>query len=162
MSHQTDGSMSFEYTFGGEKIKKISPQETRDYVGGIEYQNGNLELIHIPNGRIIDKGGVKRYQYHLTDHLGNVVVVFEDKNEDGQICLEEEYGETQSEEVEIIQRNHYYSFGMRVEAPHFGLSGAPQASYLYNGKELEEDLGLNWHAYGFRMYDADDWPFSEC
>ena len=24
----------------------------------------------------------------------------------------------------------------------------------YNGKEVDEDLGLNWHHYGFRMYDA--------
>ncbi len=26
--------------------------------------------------------------------------------------------------------------------------------YGYNGKELDEDFGLNWHHYGFRMYDA--------
>ena len=24
---------------------------------------------------------------------------------------------------------------------------------MYNGKELNEELGLNWYAYGFRMYD---------
>ena len=26
--------------------------------------------------------------------------------------------------------------------------------YGYNGKELDDDFGLNWHHYGFRMYDA--------
>jgi RHS repeat-associated protein len=26
--------------------------------------------------------------------------------------------------------------------------------YQYNGKELNEDLGVNWYAYGFRYYDA--------
>lgn len=30
----------------------------------------------------------------------------------------------------------------------------PSNDYQYNGKELEEDLGLNWAFYGFRMYDA--------
>ena len=27
-------------------------------------------------------------------------------------------------------------------------------NYLYNGKELESDLGLDMQFYGFRMYDA--------
>jgi RHS repeat-associated protein len=27
-------------------------------------------------------------------------------------------------------------------------------NYLYNGKERDSDLGLNWDHYGFRMYDA--------
>jgi len=26
--------------------------------------------------------------------------------------------------------------------------------YLYNGKELQDDLGLNWMDYGARFYDA--------
>jgi len=26
--------------------------------------------------------------------------------------------------------------------------------YLYNGKEFQEDLGLGWHDYGARFYDA--------
>ena len=31
---------------------------------------------------------------------------------------------------------------------------APENKYQYNGKELNEDLGLNWYNYGFRYYDA--------
>ena len=26
--------------------------------------------------------------------------------------------------------------------------------YLFNGKELQDELGLNWHDYGWRNYDA--------
>ncbi|MGK0175559.1 MAG: RHS repeat-associated protein, partial [Ulvibacter sp.] len=78
------------------------------------------------------------------------VVLFEDVNEDGTISIEED---STSNDNEIIQRNHYYSFGMRVDAPYFMLSGKPRADYLYNGKELDEELGLNWLSFGFREYD---------
>jgi RHS repeat-associated protein len=42
---------------------------------------------------------------------------------------------------------------MRVDAPHFALSADPRGDYLYNGKELNSDFGLNWLDYGARWYD---------
>ncbi len=150
IAHQTDGSISFEYTFGGEKIKKTTPDGERQYLGGLEYQDNGLELIHIPNGRITEKAGLQLYQYHLVDHLGNVVVLFEDKNDDGTISLEEESG---SQDSEVIQRNFYYSFGLRVDAPHFLMNAEPRADFLYNGKENIEELDFNMLEYGFRLYD---------
>jgi RHS repeat-associated protein len=53
----------------------------------------------------------------------------------------------------VLQRHYYYPFGMQMEGLWNGQT-APGMRYLYNGKELEEDLGLNWYAYGFRYYDA--------
>jgi RHS repeat-associated protein len=52
---------------------------------------------------------------------------------------------------EIVEESHYYAFGMRIE----GLSTTnPDNKFTYNGKELEDDHGLNWYHYGARFYDA--------
>jgi hypothetical protein len=82
---------------------------TQAYVGGLEYKNNLLELIHFPNGRIDKTGTVDTFQYYLTDHLGNIVVLFQDTDGDGAIALEEE---TNGAMDEVIQRNYYYSFGL--------------------------------------------------
>ncbi|NLD49332.1 MAG: RHS repeat-associated core domain-containing protein [Clostridiaceae bacterium] len=74
-------------------------------------------------------------EIHLKDHLGNVRAVFD-------------YSKLQSE-------NHYYPFGLPIH--NLCASTAPEGKenrYLYNGKELQDDLGLNWMDYGARFYDA--------
>jgi RHS repeat-associated protein len=145
---QGGGILEFEYTFGGEKIRKNNEHE-REYLGGLEYKNNVLELIHFPNGRIDKTGTVDTFQYYLTDHLGNIVVLFQDTDGDGVIALEEE---TNGAMDEVIQRNYYYSFGLRVDSPDFQIGEEPKNNYLYNGKELNEELGLNWLDYGARWY----------
>lgn len=54
--------------------------------------------------------------------------------------------------VTFLQELHYYPFGMIME----GIGTAPVTNngYKYNGKELNEDLGLNLSDYGARWYDA--------
>jgi RHS repeat-associated protein len=125
-------------------------RQPQAYLGGLEYKNNVLELIHFPNGRIDKTGAVDTFQYYLTDHLGNIVVLFQDTDGDGAIALEEE---TNGAMDEVIQRNYYYSFGLRVDSPDFQIGDEPENNYLYNGKELNEELDLNWLAYGFRWYD---------
>jgi RHS repeat-associated protein len=58
------------------------------------------------------------------------------------------------EEKERIQkkRNDYYPFGLTFNSS--ARSGYTSNKFLYNGKELQEDLGLDWYDYGARMYDA--------
>jgi len=49
----------------------------------------------------------------------------------------------------VCQENHYYSFGLRMA----DLGSEHDNPYLYNGKEFQPDLELNWYDYGARMYD---------
>jgi RHS repeat-associated protein len=54
----------------------------------------------------------------------------------------------------MVSKDAYYPFGMRIA----GLSETvddPDPRYKYNGKELDEEKGLNWLAYGARYYDPE-------
>jgi RHS repeat-associated protein len=88
--------------------------------------------------------GVFEYEYVLRDHLGNTRATFADANNDGIVTS-----------TDIRQINHYYPFGLNMEG-NWTPSGANGEGnkYQYNGKELNEDFGLNWNDYGARFYDA--------
>jgi RHS repeat-associated protein len=54
----------------------------------------------------------------------------------------------------MVSKDAYYPFGMRIT----GLSQTvddPDPRYKYNGKELDEEKGLDWLAYGARYYDPE-------
>lgn len=84
------GVRSFAYIYGQGKyslgIATASPnpiEETRHYLGGMEFKNGAPEAYNFSDGRIVyEQGQVPRPQFRLADHLGNTVVFFEDKNQD--------------------------------------------------------------------------------
>jgi RHS repeat-associated protein len=97
-----------------------------------------LDFFATETGRVkVQSGGTLRHEYNLTDHLGNTRVMFADTNNNGT--------------PELVEESHYYAFGMRIE----GLSTTnPDNKFTYNGKELEDDHGLNWYHYGARFYDA--------
>ncbi|MFW5708264.1 MAG: RHS repeat-associated core domain-containing protein [Bacteroidota bacterium] len=49
----------------------------------------------------------------------------------------------------------YYPFGLTFyDGASQGTSTLTQNRYLYNGKELQDDFGLDWYDYGARFYDA--------
>jgi RHS repeat-associated protein len=103
-----------------------------------------------------DENGVNitnfRPEYWHTDHLGNVRLAFSDVNNNGRIEIEDDPG-TPEDDTEIMQENHYYPFGMNQLGPWYEVA-APENKYQYNGKELNEELGLDWYDYGARWYDA--------
>ena len=82
------------------------------------------------------------------------MVYFSDVDDDGEIATEEQTSAS-GEAAEVLQRNYYYPFGLRVDAPVYQSLGDPVNRYLYNGKELqgEGELEIGWLYYGARMYD---------
>ena len=51
----------------------------------------------------------------------------------------------------IVQENHYYPFGMTLKG--MGKVNRPEHKFTYNGKEKQEEFGLNWLSYGQREHD---------
>jgi RHS repeat-associated protein len=151
--------LSITYDASGRKWKKEGAGGKREYILGIEYLDGKLEAIFGPDGRlaaVFDENGVNitgfRPEYWHTDHLGNVRLAFSDVNNNGRIEIEDDPG-TPEDDTEIMQENHYYPFGMNQLGPWYE-TVVPPNKYQYNGKELNEELGLDWYDYGARWYDA--------
>ena len=157
-----DNFIQYQYRSDGVKLgQKVytngAASTTRDYCGRFVYENQELSYIIFSEGTIrvskinpgdpnnpefiapiMTRSGTQQYgltrEFHLKDHLGNVRIVF---NTSG-----------------ILSENHYYPFGLPIH--NLSTSTAPAGKenrYLYNGKELQDDLGLNWMDYGARFYD---------
>jgi RHS repeat-associated protein len=54
----------------------------------------------------------------------------------------------------VIQKNDYYPFGLSIAGLSSQRDNSVKNNFLYNGKELQSDLNLDWYDYGARMYDA--------
>lgn len=127
------GSVSITYTYDatGEKLRKVSNGTTRNYIDGIEYNGNSIDIIHTETGIARNSGGTYTYEHNLTDHLGNVRYTF--NRHPTTLALQP------------LQVDNYYAFGMRNAA------SAGVNKYLYNGKELQDELGQL--DYGARFYD---------
>ncbi|WP_245723894.1 DUF6443 domain-containing protein [Pedobacter steynii] len=125
-------NLAYTYDASGNKLKKISNGISRDYVSGIEYQNGAIEVIHTEEGLARNNSGNYSYEYNLTDHLGNVRFSFNQHPD--------------TKQLQELQKDDYYAFGKR-KIVHEGPN-----KYLYNGKEVQEELEEQYD-YGARFYD---------
>lgn len=144
---QKDANNKIEwlYTAEGEKLQKLSIQNgtssQKDYLGDMELHNEKLQIAKHNEGRYVVEGN--DWEYNLKDHLGNVRVVFTTALNDAQ---------GQPDFVSIVQENHYYPFGMQMNG-NFIKKQSVKNDYLYNGKEMNTEIGLNWSDYGARFYD---------
>jgi RHS repeat-associated protein len=112
----------------------LVPIDQTDYIGGVEYRNGGIRAIYHPEGRAVPSGSNWRHEYVITDHLGNTRLRFSDLD-----------GNSQIDSTEILDEIAYYPFGQPWQDAGY--------RYTYNGKELDRELGLGLHFYGFRLYD---------
>ncbi|AFD06620.1 DUF6443 domain-containing protein [Solitalea canadensis] len=124
-------NVTYIYDAAGNKLRKTiiaegGPKNT-DYVAGIQYRdNGTLDFVQTEEGRAISTGGSFKYEYNLSDHLGNIRVCFD--------------------KTGLLQEDEYYAFGLRKSV----FNGSSNL-YLYNGKELQSELGE--YDYGARFYN---------
>jgi RHS repeat-associated protein len=127
----------------------------QDYVSGLEYRSTGtgspvLEAIYHNEGRITPNATAWRYEYNIKDHLGSTRLTFADLNGNGVVDIT---GATST--TEILTENHYYPFGMNMNYDWLNNTGlTADTKYQYNGKEMNDDFGLNWNDYGARWYDA--------
>ncbi len=136
---------------GGSSVTKQT-----DYLNAFHYEDSDgaggtesLELLFFSHeeGRVRRAGTELIHETFLKDHLGNIRVMFTDEDDNGSI-------DPNPIDDEVVQIDHYYPFGMRLSGASTLAAPAESNAYLYNGKELQDELGIGWHDYGARMYDA--------
>src|SRR5690554_5703446 len=133
------------YNANGQKIKKTifnSPNvSTVNYQSVFHYENGLLRFLTTAEGYVNFTTEGYNYIYNYTDHLGNIRVSY--------------FLDLRTRSVAIIEENNYYPFGLK----HNGYNNiSPPNSvykYKYNGKELQDELGLNVYDFGARNYMPD-------
>ena len=113
----------------------LSDYKNTDYAGNIIYETVKRGSTVTNKTRVLVDGGYIEngvYYYYLTDDLGNNRVVV---NASGT----------------VIQKNHYYPFGMSfADTP---LAEQGKQPYKYNNKELDQMHGLNMYDSNARLYD---------
>lgn len=127
-------NLSYLYDASGRKLRKSnSVSGVVDYIDGIHYKpDGSIDFVQTEVGLALRNGTDYSYEYTLSDHLGNARYSFDI------------YGGT----VRRVQQQDYYPFGKMNSGQYvFG----EKNKYLYNGKELQEELGQL--DYGARFYD---------
>ena len=122
--------------------------KTLYYLGGVEYDiKRTLPSVEFNEKTLNGDGFIAKFNtetdptafsYFIQDHLGNTIVVFTE----GEANVI-----TQGEPV-VLQRDHYYPFGMPMKGPwkldeSQSQDQADFTDYRYNGKEFNKGAGAD-------------------
>ena len=139
--------------------------KTTEYLDGFQYEDETLQFFPHAEGYV--KATVMtmgpgnpvygfNYVYNYTDHLGNIRLSYAKDPQTG--------------DLKVMEENNYYPYGLKhnygsssisldfqKQLDDWGVILAPVTNnpynYKYNGKELQDELGLNMYDMDMRMYD---------
>jgi len=150
----------YTYDAAGTKLRKTVNGVTTDYAEGgalkkqlvtvfserarwrKAYENNVLLFFNTPEGYVEPNGSNFNYVYQYKDHLGNIRLSYQDKNNDGTITAA----------TEIVEENNYYPFGLKHKGYNTQINGRHH-KFMFGGKEQQDELGLNWYDFTARNYD---------
>jgi RHS repeat-associated protein len=143
-----------DYTYDATGVKQ-SKQVTASGVSSFTFYAGNfiyeqnttgqkLAFFSHPEGYVEKNGNVFNYIYQYKDHLGNVRLSYKSISTTGV-------------NLQIVEEINYYPFGMTHKG--YGAANSSMASsaalkFGFGGKELQDELGLEWYDITARNYDA--------
>ncbi len=130
----------YVYDATGVKLRKTVNTTTTDYAGNFIYENNVLQFFNQPEGYVEPSGSSFNYIYQYKDHLGNIRLSYKD------------ISTTSTPNLQIVEENNYYPFGLKHKGYNTAINGTHH-KYMFGGKELSEDLGLNTYDFGARNYD---------
>jgi len=135
-------NITYVYDAAGTKLRKTVGSTVTDYASGFIYENNVLQFFNQPEGYVEPSGSNFNYVYQYKDHLGNIRLSYQDKNNDGVITAS----------TEIVEENNYYPFGLKHKGYNANINGRHH-KYMFGGKEQQDELGLNWYDITARNYD---------
>ncbi len=136
-----------EYTYdaAGTKLSQLyylngTLTKTTNFYTNFVYENNAPAWVNYDEGRILlnSNGSSSINEAYLKDHLGNIRVAY-----------------YWAGSLKTQQVNSYYPFGLNIKG--LSLNGSAtykKNEYLYNGKMMQDEMGLNLLDYGARFYDA--------
>ncbi|WP_299259925.1 DUF6443 domain-containing protein [uncultured Aquimarina sp.] len=170
--------IEYVYDATGTKLRKVvtnyPSSNTTEYAGNYIYESNYsiglppgpnnsdekvLKFFNHPEGYIepINQNNLSQgyqYVYQYKDHLGNIRLSYSDKDNDGHIDVLRNDADVDGDgdlAMEILQEKNYYPFGLQHKG--YNNTIVSEHPYGYNGKEEQNELGLDWVDYGARNYD---------
>ena len=102
-----------------------------------------MKFFSHPEGYVEPDGSSFNYIYQYKDHLGNVRLSYSDADGNGSVTS-----------AEILEENNYYPFGLKHKGYNDLINGAQNNHWTFQGQKIDKELGLNWHGFKWRNYDA--------